>query len=60
MTQKMLIKYRQGLRGWDCPENESVIKNKLADNIKKNDWIDVANLAMMLHNFKKENNNEKK
>lgn len=51
----MLVKYKQGLRGWDDVNYESIIRNKLANNVTKNDWLDVANLAMMLYNFKKEN-----
>jgi hypothetical protein len=54
MKIRMLAKYKQGLRGWDDPTQESIIRNKLADNIGKNDWLDVANLAMMLFRFKHE------
>ena len=45
----MLAKYKQGLRGWDEPRFKGVITQKLINNIQKNDFIDVANLSMMLY-----------
>ena len=45
----MLVKYKQGLRGWDDCSLTPTIKLKLCNNLKSEDWIDVANLSMMLH-----------
>jgi hypothetical protein len=51
MQDKMLLKYRQGYRGWDDKENFEIIRRRLWDNIDDCDWVDVANLAMILHRF---------
>ncbi|MDD4984105.1 MAG: hypothetical protein PHH82_04705 [Candidatus ainarchaeum sp.] len=45
----MLVKYKQGLRGWDDIKQKGVITQKLINNIEKDDFIDVANLSMMLY-----------
>lgn len=58
MEEKMLIKYVQGLRGWCDPQYQAICLQKLYDNIKRGDFVDVANLAMILHGFKKEKLNE--
>lgn len=57
MIKKMLAKYEQRLRGWDDPEFKQEILHKMRDNIDDSDWVDVANLAMMLHRFQQEGNN---
>lgn len=53
MFNKLVAKMSQGYGGWDSRSTEVVesIKAKLADNINDGDWIDVANLAMMLWNI---------
>ena len=49
--KKLLDKEGQGYTGWD---NASAISNKeltekLKENIHSEDWVDVANLAMILN-----------
>jgi len=53
MKAKMLLKRRQGFVGWDNKRYKDVIQRKLLRNLANNDYIDVANLAMMLDGFKK-------
>jgi len=50
--EKLCSKKRQGYTGWDNPENKSEILHKLMRNLDDEDYIDVANLAMMLWGFK--------
>ena len=53
MFEKIMNKMRSGYGGWDSrsPEVVESIKSKLAENINDGDWVDVANLAMMLWNI---------
>jgi hypothetical protein len=68
MKEKMLLKYKQGLRGWDDVKQKDLIELKLMSNHSRRGWIDVANFAMMLHFIDemekpielKENDNENK
>lgn len=39
--------------GWNNRKLRSIIINKLYRNADEGDWVDVANLAMMLHRFDK-------
>jgi hypothetical protein len=51
MEAKMLSKYDQGYRGWDDPSQVGLISERLLLNLEQGDFVDVANLAMMLHRF---------
>jgi len=54
MFAKVVNKMENGYTGWDqlSPEIIATMKSKLSANIEKEDWADVANLAMFLWNFK--------
>ena len=55
MKKKLVKQYvEKGYTGWDKPESIIMIKQKLADNWRRGKYINVANLAMMLHRFKGE------
>ena len=56
MKAKLRIKMNHGYSGWDKPENKGMILEKLSWNLKEKDYVDVANLAMMLWNFSRERN----
>jgi hypothetical protein len=56
MEDKMLQKFDDGLRGWDDKLCADIIEKKLKENLERADYIDVANLAMMLHRFQKGTN----
>lgn len=56
MKAKLEDKYLQGYNGWD-EEHEfeaqstairNTLRSKLRSNYERDDWVDVANLAMML------------
>jgi len=47
MERRIIEKDRDGWRGWDTIA-EKALKDRLINNAKRGDWIDVANLAMML------------
>ena len=51
MVNKMLSKYAEGYRGWDSPYDADLILEKLKKNLRLGKYINVANLAMMLHRF---------
>lgn len=40
-----------GWTGWDQPENKELLKQKLLENYREEDWVDVANLALFLWNL---------
>lgn len=50
MIGKLIDKAAEGYRGWDSPANRDMIRQKLLANVKRSDWVDVANLAAMLWN----------
>ena len=55
MKRKLVKQYvEKGYTGWDKIDSIIMIKQKLADNWRKGKYINVANLAMMLHRFQKE------
>ena len=71
MKKKLIKKFEEGYRGWDSKENKEIIANKLQDNCvtaleefdkngltdkAKKEFIDIANLAMMLTRFCDYNN----
>jgi hypothetical protein len=54
MQTKMFKKYDEGKRDWDDFIETEEIEANLAKNLIENDWIDVANLAMILHRFQQQ------
>jgi len=49
MLYKLIKKYFcDGYFGWDESENIGIMEEEIYRQIKKRDWIDVANYAMML------------
>src|SRR5688500_8707654 len=53
MKEKLMRKWmRDGKAGWDDPEWRDHIRESLTRHVEKGDMVDVANLAMMLWNFK--------
>jgi hypothetical protein len=57
MFVKMIAKYYDGYKGWNESEQKEFIWAELQTNLKQEDYIDVANLAMMLHRFQQEEQN---
>lgn len=51
MLDKLEDKQKAGYRGWDAPFMGARIEEKLRQNLENGDYVDVANLAMMLHRF---------
>ena len=49
MKSKLIRCAEKGYRGWDNKDNIEMILKKLTNNLSKKDYVDVANLAMMLH-----------
>ena len=49
--EKIMKKFDSGYRGWDQNENIEKLKERLANNINNNDWIDVAAVSMFLWNI---------
>ncbi len=48
---RMKEKYDMGWTGWDDPSNgpsNKELKERLIRNVEKGNWVDVANLGMML------------
>jgi hypothetical protein len=54
MKIKLIKKAEKGYRGWDSNWCYGTILGKMHNNRIDEDWVDVANLAMMLHRHKKE------
>jgi len=54
MKAKLLQKYKEGYRGYDAPKNIVTMQCRLRKNFRDEDYIDVANLAMFLHNLQKQ------
>ncbi len=54
MRDKMFDKAAERYSGWNNNEDDSVvyIEGQLKHHVEKADYIDVANIAMMLHGFK--------
>ena len=52
MKTTMLGKYEDGYREWDCDDYTDIIRHKLTKNLMEDDFVDVANFAMMLDGFK--------
>jgi hypothetical protein len=51
MVEKLIHQHNtHGFSGWDSESNVSnaTLLRKLRENIEKEDWVDVANLAMIL------------
>ena len=53
MFSKVIAKMQQGYHGWDKkdPMIIELLKNRLADNVNRGDWVDVANVSMFLWNM---------
>lgn len=51
MIAKLAYKMGNGYSGWKNKANRKEILYKLHNNVNHKDWVDVANLAMMLHWF---------
>lgn len=51
MGARLYDKVEMGWSGWDLPENKELLKQKLLENYREEDWIDVANLALFLWNL---------
>lgn len=51
MGGKIFQKMEAGYFGWDDERNLTMLQQKLADNMNKNDMVDVAALAMMIWNL---------
>jgi hypothetical protein len=51
MKKKMIDKHLEGYTDWDNPIFKNDISEKLSRNLAQGDYVDVANLAMMLHRF---------
>lgn len=49
MKEKLTEKAKLGYRGWDDIKSRDIILDRLRNNLAKNDFVDVANLSMMLH-----------
>ena len=54
MTLKINKKTIQGYHGWDLSINKATMLKKLRRNLKQEDYVDVANLAMFLWNLKEQ------
>lgn len=61
MFEKIIAKMEMGYSGWDknVPPVIEMLKSKLADNINSGDWVDVANISMMLWNMTQPNDQTK-
>ncbi len=57
---KLLKRQAEGFHGWDEKRYHSIIRKKLNKNVQEHDWVDVANLAMMLHFLESEEMDGKK
>ena len=51
MKKKFSNQAKRGYSGWDDHSEipDAALKNKLLANVKRKDWIDVANLAAILN-----------
>jgi len=49
MKSKLIRCAEKGYVGWEDKDNIEMILKKLTNNLSKKDYVDVANLAMMLH-----------
>ena len=58
MQSRLLEKAADGWRGWD-KTGPKALRERLLDNFERKDWVDVANLAMILW-AQKENKRLKK
>jgi len=58
MFEKLMAKMNAGYHGWDIkdPVMIELLKNRLADNVNRGDWIDVANVSMLLWNMQQPDN----
>lgn len=56
MKKKLRMKRYEGFHGWDKPNNKDLIKHELKKHIEKDgeQYIDIANLSMMLWNLQRE------
>lgn len=53
MKSKLRSKMRCGYSGWDDGYNKKMLEEKIKHNLLNKDYVDVANLAMMLWNLDK-------
>jgi len=51
MKGKLRKKEGEGYKGWDNPELKETLKKQLNHNLIEGDYVDVANLAMLLDNL---------
>lgn len=52
MRKRLKQKYTEGYRGWEW--DATTVRERLRGSLRKNKWIDVCNLAAMLHHMKEE------
>ena len=52
MENRLLEQFARGYHGWENKYCAGVIMRKLKKNLAKKDYVDVANLAMMLDRIK--------
>ena len=51
MVQRLMEGVAKGKTGWDSPDSAERLRECLLVNLKAADWVDVANIAMMLWNL---------
>ena len=49
MRDRMFDKAAEGYIGWDEKDCQQYIKEQLQDHVDKGDFVDIANIAMMLY-----------
>lgn len=63
MVSKLLSKSEMGWHGWDEKNYHSVLSRKLREHVEKaetaEDYVDIANFAMMIWRFKKQDEEPK-
>lgn len=57
MMTRMLAKYDSGLRGWDDPKRIAEFEGRLMRATLAGEYVNVANLAMMLNRLKNRERN---
>ena len=56
MQVRMNIKAREGWQGWNNPANQALFEQRLQESVAKQEWVNVANYAMMLERIKAASN----
>lgn len=51
MVDRLMDGVSKGKTGWDDPGYFENLQQQLLENIKSSDWVDVANIAMMIWNI---------